>query len=88
MSHSDWQYCAQCGEELIEKREPSTFENEDRILLVCPNKKYDEFSLRSIFRRDRHTRIVIDYADTILNYDPVTGERIKREPSKRLSKEV
>lgn len=79
---SEYQYCKFCGTELIRKEEYSSTFDETRVTLSCPNKKYNNYSIRSIFWRDRHTEEFIEYIDTVLNFDPVTGERIKRDRAK------
>lgn len=71
------QFCAYCGEGLVKIVEPAS-DNYSRISLRCPNKKWDKYSLRAIFKEDLHTEVLIDYEETILNFDPFTGERIKQ----------
>lgn len=70
------QFCSYCGEELEELKERSSL-NEDMLLisLTCPNrKKWWRLKLY------RHTKQYVrqEVSDTVLNYDPFTGERIKK----------
>lgn len=85
MARSDGiQFCSLCGEELVKKVKPSDFDwSQSRVSLICPKKKRDGASFLSLFLGDdKHTEVFIDYTNTILNYDPITGERIKRVNTK------
>lgn len=70
------QYCSYCGRELVTKRRSMVIDPRmDWVLLVCPKRRW---------WNHLHTEIPIrmEVSETVLNYDPITGERIKRGDSK------
>lgn len=68
------QFCSLCGEELIRHAEPYGDEPwESRVTLRCPNKR------KRWFKPDKHTEVFTTTELTVLNYDPITGERIRRD---------
>lgn len=85
MARSDGiQFCSLCGEELVKKVAPYNFDySRSRVTLRCPKRKRDEGSFLSLFLSpDRHIEVYVEDIDTVLNYDPITGERIKHVNTK------
>jgi len=79
------QFCSFCGEELVRFEEVDDMDSSlTRVTLRCPKKKRSDYSFLSLFLKDYHTEKFDSYIDTVLNYDPITGERIKRD-AKRVS---
>lgn len=72
----DPQFCAYCGAGLVTAKE-KTYYYQVYVYLKCPN--YSEFRLRW-WPPNPHSQIWIrtEPDETILNYDPITGEKINR----------
>lgn len=71
--HNGEQYCTKCGEELdVWKRPSYAYEDEDMVFMRCPKKKWWNSGHNELFLRT-------EASNTVLNYDPFTGERIKRD---------
>lgn len=68
------QWCSWCGAELVLKYEEIDYYRAYR-LLECPNKRAPRFWQKE----DKHASYTVDVVKTILNYDPYTGEEIKRK---------
>ena len=72
------QYCKYCGKELVTKIEHYGNQNQS-VFLVCPSIS-SPWKVWNIPNWSKHTSHFVrdEYEDTLLNYDPITGERIKK----------
>lgn len=71
------QYCSFCGRELeVWKQKSAIDKNIYFVWLRCPGDKWYKF-----WEWDKHRAYIarMEVSETILNYDPFTGERIKRD---------
>jgi len=75
---SDLQYCSLCGRELEKTIVEKSYSNEFSVISMrCPKKR--EPAWWNFWTEDKHASWDVEEVLTILNYDPITGERIKRE---------
>ena len=77
----DEQWCDYCGSELESLEEPLDIDERSVYkVLKCP--LYSGWWWHRDGRKHRYITIGIELSDTVLNYDPFTGERLNHAKSK------